>query len=34
MNPTEVPQVGSIVNLTLEFEKAGTIIVPAQVIEQ
>ena len=34
MNPTEVPQVGSTVNLTLEFEKAGTIIVPAQVTEQ
>jgi len=34
MKPTMEPQVGSTVNLILEFEKAGTIIVPAKVIEQ
>ena len=34
MKPTMEPQVGSTVNLTLEFEKAGTLIVPATVIEQ
>jgi copper(I)-binding protein len=34
MNPTEQPQIGSTVNLTLEFEKAGRLIVPAKVVEQ
>jgi copper(I)-binding protein len=34
MRPTMEPQIGDTVNLTLEFEKAGTIIVPAKVIEQ
>jgi len=34
MKPTMEPQVGDTVNLTLEFEKAGTVIVPAKVIEQ
>ncbi|MGB7876840.1 MAG: copper chaperone PCu(A)C [Anaerolineales bacterium] len=34
MKPTMKPQVGDTVNLTLEFEKAGTLIVPAKVVEQ
>lgn len=34
MNPTEIPQIGETVNITLKFEKAGTLIVPAKVVEQ
>lgn len=34
MKPMIEPQVGSTVKLTLEFEKAGTLIVPAEVVEQ
>ncbi len=34
MNPMKELKVGDTVNLTLEFEKAGTIIVPAKVVEQ
>ena len=34
MNPMKQLKVGDTVNLTLEFEKAGTIIVPAKVVEQ
>jgi len=34
MNPTMEPQVGNTVSLTLKFEKAGTLVVPATVIEQ
>ena len=34
INPMKNLQVDDTVNLTLEFEKAGTIIVPAQVIER
>jgi copper(I)-binding protein len=34
MNPTMQPTVGDTVDLALEFEKAGTIIVPAKVIER
>ena len=34
MKPMMEPQVGSTVKLTLEFEKAGTLIVPAEVVEQ
>ena len=34
MKPTMQPQVGETVDITLEFEKAGTLIVPATVVEQ
>jgi copper(I)-binding protein len=34
MNPMKEPKVGDTVNLTLEFEQAGTIIVPAKVVAQ
>jgi copper(I)-binding protein len=34
MKPMKNLKVGDIVNLTLEFENAGTIVVPAQVIER
>ena len=34
MNPMMAPKVGDTVNLTLEFEKAGTVIVPAKAVEQ
>ena len=34
MNPMKELKVGDTVNLTLKFEKAGTIIVPANVVAQ
>jgi copper(I)-binding protein len=34
MNPMKELKAGDTVNLTLEFEKAGTIIVPAKVVAQ
>jgi len=34
MKPTMEPQVGNTINVMLEFEKAGTLIVPATVVEQ
>jgi len=34
MKPTMQPKVGDTVNVTLEFEKAGTLVVPARVVEQ
>jgi copper(I)-binding protein len=34
MKPTIQPQLGETVDVTLEFEKAGTLIVPATVVEQ
>jgi len=34
MNPMKAPKIGDTVNLTLEFEKAGTVIVPAKAVEQ